>query len=60
MTFFDKDKLIHGQHAYSVLGVDKENRTINVVNPWNTATRSAITFEQFKYWFDALNIASLF
>lgn len=54
-----KDKLICGRHAYSVLKVDKDNKTIDIVNPWNTATHSTITFDQFKCLFNALNIANL-
>ncbi len=57
--WLNKDKLIHGRHAYSVLNVDKLNQTIDIVNPWNTAQYTTISFKEFLEYFDTLNIAKL-
>jgi len=42
-------------HAYSVAAVDKEARTVTVTNPWNTANKILLTFEQFKGTFSSLS-----
>lgn len=57
--YFDKDKLIHGGHAYSILGVDKEKQIIQVVNPWNTAQSTTLSFEEFKNYFNGICVAQV-
>ncbi len=57
--WFDKDKLIHGAHAYSVLNVDRVNQTIDIVNPWNTSQYITISFSEFMKYFSAVNTAKL-
>jgi len=57
--YLDKSKLIHSQHAYSIRNINKNAQTIDIVNPWNTASYVTITFDEFKKYFSALNAASI-
>lgn len=57
--WLDKTKLIHCGHAYSIMDVNKNAKTINVVNPWNTAQYTTLTFDEFKNYFDTINVAKL-
>ena len=34
-------------HAYSVQSIDKENRTITVINPWNGGVIQTLSYEDF-------------
>lgn len=43
---FDKDKEIIG-HALIITNVDKENRTVTIVNPWDSTDEYVFTWEQF-------------
>ncbi len=54
-----KDYYIRPMHAYSVLNVDRENKTMDIVNPWNTAQYVTITFDEFKKYFAAVNVVSV-
>jgi len=56
---YSKDRLIYGGHAYSIRSIDKENKTISLINPWNSAQNIDISFREFGWWFDALNIAEI-
>lgn len=56
---YNPDKSIYGNHAYSVLGIDSENKTVRVVNPWNSAQCSVISFDEFNKYFDVLNVAKI-
>ncbi len=55
----DKDRLICGKHAYSVLGVDEKNKTVKVVNPWNTAQYVTLSFEDFMEYFNAASLVKI-
>ena len=57
--WLDQDKLIHGAHAYSVLNIDRTNQTIDIVNPWNTAQYTTISFKEFMDYFCVINVAKL-
>lgn len=56
---FDINKLICGEHAYSVLGADTVNKTVNVVNPWNTTQYTTLSFDEFKKYFNAIQAAEI-
>lgn len=57
--WFDKSKLIDSAHAYSIKSVDKKAKTIDVVNPWNTAQYVTITFDEFKKYFNMMNVCEV-
>jgi hypothetical protein len=44
-------------HSYAVKSIDKENKTITIVNPWNTTKPIVMTFNQMKGTFSELCLA---
>ena len=58
-NWLDKSKLIHSCHAYSIKGVDKATKTIDVVNPWNTAQYITLSFDEFEKYFSTINVAQI-
>lgn len=54
-------KFLVRSHAYSISGVDAENKVVILANPWNTSKPLKLTFEQFKEsfsGFEAIRINS--
>lgn len=47
-------KFLAKRHAYSVSSVDRQEKTITLVNPWNTSKSLRFTFDQFKENFSGL------
>lgn len=54
-----KEKGIVTSHAYSLLNLDKKNKTINLINPWNTSAFITIAYDEFKKYFSAIEIVKL-
>ena len=52
-------KMIAGSHAYSVLDIDKEKQTIDLINPWNTAQYVTLSFDEFKKYFNSSNVSNI-
>ena len=38
-------------HAYRIDSIDKANRTVSIVNPWDTSKVVKLTFEQYEKYF---------
>lgn len=55
----DRNKLIYGSHAYSILSINEANKTVAVVNPWNTASFANLTFDEFFEYFDTFNVVKI-
>lgn len=45
-----KEVTLHGHHAYTVKGSDKNH--VYLINPWDTSKTITITREEFKSFFD--------
>lgn len=56
---FDKTRMLYGGHAYSIKGVNENSQTIQLINPWNTAQYIEITFDEFRQFFNMLNLAEV-
>ena len=50
--------LLNG-HAYAIESVNKEDQTINVINPWTGAMSVTMTLEQFKNMLEGVYIKNL-
>ncbi len=48
-----------GQHAYRIHSYDLENKTISVVNPWDTTKIVTLTFDQFKKYFPEISATDI-
>ena len=57
--WLDKTKLIHSGHAYSIKNVNRNTQTIDVVNPWNTAQYTTLSFDEFKKYFSMINVTEI-
>lgn len=55
----DRNKLIYGSHSYSILNIDEANKTVAVVNPWNTASFVNLTFDEFFEYFNKFNVVKM-
>lgn len=55
----DNERMIIGGHAYSVYDIDKENETIDLINPWNTAQYITLSFDEFKKYFSDIDVLPL-
>lgn len=49
----------YGGHAYSLDSVDKENKIIRVVNPWNTSKKIEIKFEDIGKAFAVMELGNI-
>lgn len=58
-SWLDKDKLIVPCHAYSINSINKAEQTIKIVNPYNSAFEVEISFDEFKKYFNGLNVVEL-
>lgn len=47
-------KFLAKRHAYSVSNIDRQEKTITLVNPWDTSKSLKFTFDQFKENFSGL------
>lgn len=52
----ENKKGIISAHAYSILKVDNENETIDIVNPHNCSAYTTISFEEFKKYFSSVDM----
>lgn len=56
----DRGKISLGaQHAYRIDSFDLNNKTISIVNPWDTSKIVVLTFEQFMKFFDTINVSDI-
>ena len=46
-------------HTYSIAGVNAEEGTITLANPWNTSRPMEMSFDQFKERFSELNVVRI-
>ena len=51
--------ILYGRHAYSLDSVDKENKIIRVVNPWDTSKKLDIKFEEIEEAFSVIELGNL-
>ena len=48
----DRGKIkVHSQHAYRIVGYNTKEKTISIVNPWDTSKVVKLTFEQYQKFF---------
>lgn len=52
-TNYDYD--LYSGHHYGVESVDKNNKIVSIVNPYNTAQKVDITYEQFEDYFGSMD-----
>ncbi len=56
---FSEDKWICTKHAYNIHRVDKDAKTIDVINPYNTSQYVTLTAEEFNKYFNSLYVGRL-
>lgn len=52
---FNQDYDLYSGHIYGIESVDKKNKIISIVDPYNTSQKVDITYEQFEEHFGAMD-----
>ena len=55
--FVDKERRFIKSHAYSVGNINRDRKTIEIINPHNTKIRDIITWDEFSKHFDNIYVA---
>lgn len=50
---------VNPNHAYCIEKIDPQNKTVTIINPYNTLYYTTITYEQFKDYFASLAVKEL-
>ena len=50
---------VNPNHAYCIEKIDPQNKTVTIINPYNTLYYTTITYEQFKDYFANLAVKEL-
>ena len=52
-------KYVAESHAYRIESIDTENRTISLINPWNTSKVITLSYEDFGFYFNSIRAVNL-
>ena len=58
-TYIQGFKDIYAPHAYSLKNIDKENRTVTLINPWQNGVEITYTYDEFIQFFSVITVCNL-